>query len=200
MAKKEVTLSRTIGYILAVCGFLGLMAASILMLEKLALLNDPSYRPSCNLNPVISCGSVMETDQASAFGISNSIIGIAGFSAVTTIGFAVIAGARFKKWFWQGLQIGAFFGAGFSMWLFYQGVYVIGAVCPYCALIWVVSLAMVWYLLLYNLSEGHIRLPKKYAGVVNFAQRHHGNILLIVYAVMVGIIIQHFWYYWSTLL
>lgn len=198
--KKPITLSKMIGFILIVCGILGLIAASVLMLEKIALLNDPTYKPSCNLNPIISCGSVMETDQASAFGISNSIIGIIGFSVVTTVGFAVIAGAQFKRWFWLALQAGAILGTGFSLWLFYQGVYVIGAVCPYCALIWVVTLAMAWYLLLYNLRMGHIKMPKSLRGYAAFAQRHHGNILLIAYAVMVGLILNHFWYYWQTVL
>lgn len=189
-----------IGYILIVCGILGLLAASVLMLEKIALLKDPSYDPSCNLNPIISCGSVMKTDQASAFGISNSIIGIIGFSVVTTIGFAVIAGAQFKKWFWRGLQLGSLFGVAFSMWLFYQGVYIIGAVCPYCALIWVVSIALFWYLLLYNLRAGNIPTPARFKKAAAFAQNHHGNILTVFYAVLVVIILTHFWYYWLTLL
>jgi len=199
-AKKEVTLHRSIGYILAVCGVLGLLAASVLMVEKIAILKDPNYVPSCNLNPIISCGSVMKTDQASAFGVSNSIIGIIGFSVVATIGFAILAGAQFKRWFWLGLQVGTIFGVGFSMWLFYQGIYVIGAICPYCALIWVVSVALFWYVLLYNLRIGHIKVNAKVKKLASFVQNHHGNILLIWFSIMFLIILTHFWYYWSTLI
>lgn len=198
--KEPVTLLRSIGYILAVCGMIGLVAASILMIEKIDLLKDPNYQPSCNLNPIISCGSVMKTDQASAFGMSNSIVGIIGFSVITTIGFAVIAGAKFKKWFWQGLQVGSLFGVGFSMWLFYEGVYNIKAVCPYCAAIWLVSIAIFLYTLLYNLRQGNIPIPKRLKGLADFAQRHHGNILFVWYATLFLIILTRFWYYWSTLL
>jgi uncharacterized membrane protein len=198
--KNEVTLLRSIGYILAICGMIGLFAASVLMVEKIKLLQDPNYQPSCNLNPIISCGSVMKTDQASAFGISNSIIGIIGFSVITTIGFAVIAGAQFKEWFWQGLQVGSVLGVGFSMWLFYEGIYNIKAVCPYCAGIWLVTIAIFWYTLLYNLRVGNIPTPPRLKKVVNFAQKHHGNILITWYAVLIVIILTHFWYYWSTLI
>lgn len=200
IAKKEVTLLKSIGYILAVCGMIGLFAASVLMVEKIKLLQNPGYQPSCNLNPIISCGSVMKTDQASAFGISNSIVGIIGFAVITTIGFAILAGAQFKKWFWQGLQIGSIFGVGFSMWLFYEGIYNIKAVCPYCAAIWVVSIAIFWYTLLYNLRVGNIPTPKRLKAVANFAQKHHGNILTIWYTTLILIILTRFWYYWSTLL
>jgi len=198
--KKEITLLHTIGYILAICGVLGLLASSVLMVEKIALLKDPTYEPSCNLNPIISCGSVMKTDQASAFGISNSIIGIIGFSVIMTIGFAVLAGAQFKRWFWLGLQLGSVFGVAFSMWLFYQGIYVIGAICPYCLLIWIVSITLFWYVLMYNLRKGHIRVNAKVKKLADLVQNHHGNILAIWFTMLFLIMLTHFWYYWSTVL
>lgn len=199
-AKEERTLNTTIGYILVICAILGLLASSILLLEKIALLKDPNYNPSCNLNPIISCGSVMKTDQASVFGVSNSFVGMIGFSVVMTIGFAVLAGAKFKAWFWRGLQIGTLFGVIFSHWLFYQGVYTIGAICPYCALIWVVMILLFWYVLLYNLREGHIRPPARLQGATNFIQKHHGNVLVVWFGILVVVILTHFWYYWQTLI
>ena len=46
--------------------------------EKIEILINPDYVPSCSLNPVLSCGSVMITPQASAFGFPNSLIGYRG--------------------------------------------------------------------------------------------------------------------------
>ena len=198
--KRVITLMHTIGYILAACGLLGLLAASVLMLEKMAVLQDPNYQPSCNLNPVISCGSVMQTKQADAFGLSNSIVGIAGFSVVATIGFAIIAGAQFKRWFWRGMLAGSTFGVTFSMWLFLQGVYNIGAVCPYCALIWVVTIVQFIYVLYYCVEVGHIPVPAKIRRPVNFLKRHHGDVLFVWLLAIALIILTHFWYYWKTLL
>lgn len=198
--KPEKTLSKAIGYILVACAVVGLVASSILLLEKMALLQDPNYKPSCNINPIISCGSVMKTEQASLFGVSNSFVGMIGFSVVMTIGFAVLAGAKFKAWFWRALQVGTLFGVIFSHWLFYQGVYTIGAICPYCAAIWVIMIVLFWYTLMYNLREGHIVAPTRLKRVANLAQKYHGDVIAVWLVGLVLIILVHFWYYWSTLL
>lgn len=197
---KDKTLKDTLPYILIIFGIIGLLASSILMLEKIHLLQDPSYKPSCNINPIISCGSVMVTEQASAFGISNSFVGMTGFAGIVTIGFAMLAGAKFKRWFWLGLQAGTFFGVAFSMWLYYQGIYKIGAVCPYCAAIWLSSIVMFWYTLIYNLREKNIRLPKKYSKLSDLAQKYHGDVLFVWILLLVVLILNRFWYYWQTIL
>ena len=91
--------SRGLAWWLLVGGLVGLVAAFVLAVEKYALLADPSYVPSCSLNPVLSCGSIMASPQAEAFGFPNPLLGIAGFSVVAAIGAALLAGARFAEWF-----------------------------------------------------------------------------------------------------
>ncbi len=198
MAKKRVlTLNRTIGYILTIGGVVGFLAASVLTLEKIELLKNPAYQPTCDLSPIISCGSVMKTWQASAFGFPNSLIGIAGFAAVIALGVALLAGATFKRWFWQVIQLGVTFGMVFIFWLQYQSIYNIGALCPYCMVVWVAMIPIFWYTTLYNLREGHIKLSKR---VSAFLQRHHGDVLIVWYLAIIGVILNRFWYYWSTLI
>jgi len=199
-AKQAWTLKRTLPYLFIIFGILGLLASSILLLEKMELLADPSYQPSCNLNPVISCGSVMVTEQASIFGFSNSLVGIAGFASVITIGFTLLAGAKFKRWFWLCIQLGTIFGLSIALWLFYQGVYKIGAVCPYCALIWVTMIVLFWYTLLYNIREKNIILPKKLKRTGELAQKYHGEVLFVFILTLIVLILNHFWYYWQTVI
>ena len=59
-----------------IAGAVGLAAALTLTIEKIEILINPDYVPSCSINPVLSCGSVMITPQASAFGFPNPLIGI----------------------------------------------------------------------------------------------------------------------------
>jgi uncharacterized membrane protein len=92
------------------------------MVEKVALLKDPSYTPSCSINPILSCGSVMTTAQAEVFGFPNPLIGVAAFPVVAATGAAVLAGARLPRWWWLSLQAGALFGVVFVHWLFVQSV------------------------------------------------------------------------------
>lgn len=194
------TLENSIGWLLIILGIIGFIASSTLAIEKVALLKDPNYVPSCNISPLLSCGSVMNTPQAEAFGFPNPFIGVAGFAVVVTIGAAILAGAKFKRWFWLGLQAGTLFGIIFIHWLFYQSVYSIGALCPYCMVVWSVTIPLFWYTLLYNISSGHINLSDKWNNLFKVARRNHGNILVVWFMAIVGAILVHFWYYWETLI
>ena len=194
-----MTLNQSIGYILAICGIIGFFAAFILTVEKIELIKNPSYVPSCSISPLLSCGSVMKTPEASVFGFANSLIGVMGFTVVATIGMAIIAGAKFKRWFWLGLQVGTIFGIGFVHWLIYQSVFDIGKLCPYCMVVWSVMIPIFVYTTLYNLRFGNITVPAKLKSVNAFAQRHHGDIVIVWYLIIIGIILNHFWFYWKTL-
>ena len=187
-------------YLLVIAGVIGMIAAFILTMEKMALLKDPSFQPSCNINPVLSCGSIIRTPQASAFGFPNPFIGLAGYAVVITVGMGLLAGAKFKRWFWLGLQAGTVLGLVFVHWLAYESLYDIGALCIYCMIVWVVTIALFWYTLLYNLREGTIKLPKSLQKAGYFAQRHHLDILIAWYVIFILLILNRFWYYWSTLL
>lgn len=194
-----MTLNQSIGYILAICGIIGFFSAFILTVEKIELIKNPSYVPSCSISPLLSCGSVMKTPEASVFGFANSLIGVMGFTVVATIGMAIIAGAKFKRWFWLGLQVGTIFGIGFVHWLIYQSVFDIGKLCPYCIVVWSVMIPIFVYTTLYNLRFGNITVPAKLKSVNAFAQRHHGDIVIVWYLIIIGIILNHFWFYWKTL-
>jgi uncharacterized membrane protein len=197
---KPITLDKTYPYILVVGGVIGLLSAVMLTLDKLKLSANPDISLGCDLNPVVSCGSVIMTDQASVFGFPNPFIGIAAFAVVITIGMAIFAGATFKKWFWRGLLIGSALGVVFVHWLIYQTLYSIGALCPYCMVVWSVTMPIFWYTLLYSIQHEFITIPKKYQKVTSIMRKYHGDILLAWYIVVIFLILNRFWYYWSTLL
>lgn len=196
----KMTLKQVLPWILVIGGFIGLICAFVLSMEKIALLKNPAYQPSCNLNPVLSCGSIIRTAQASAFGFPNPFIGLFGYGVVITVGMGLLAGATFKRWFWRGLEAGTLFGILFCHWLAYQSLYNIGALCIYCMVVWSITWPIFWYTTLYNLREGHIPTPQSLKGIVTFAQKHHADILVAWYVIVFVLILQNFWYYWSTLL
>lgn len=193
---------RRYGWLLLVAGAVGLAAAVTLTLEKIRLLENPGYVPSCNISPIISCGSVMRTAQASAFGFPNSLLGVAGFAVVVTIGAAVLGGARLPRWFWLGLQAGVLFGVGFVHWLIFQTLYRIGAVCPYCIAVWASVIPLFWYTTLHNLAPSRrvIPLPKRWRPAFAAVARHHWVVPACWYLAIALLILNRFWYYWQTLL
>lgn len=197
---KKITLQKALPWILIICGSIGLLMAGIILLDKIKLIEDPAFTPACDLNPVVACGSVMESSQAEAFGIPNPIIGLAAFPVLITTGVIMLNRARLKRWYWLGLQAGTVFGLGFVHWLFYQSTYNISSICPYCVVVWIVTIISFWYVLLYNLRERHIRLPKALQGTGAFLQRHHLDILLLWFIVIAALILNRFWYYYGPIL
>ncbi|WP_031076343.1 vitamin K epoxide reductase family protein [Streptomyces sp. NRRL WC-3742] len=192
--------SRPFAWLLLVGGALGLFASAVLTLDKLRLLKDPSYVPSCNINPIISCGSIMRSDQAEAFGFPNSLLGLAGFAVVIAIGAGLLAGASYRRWFWLGLQAGTVFGIGFVSWLMYQALYRINALCPYCMVVWAAMIPLFWYTTLHNLRSGVIPVGRRLRPVVRELARYHWAVPALWYAVVALLVLNRFWYYWSTLL
>ncbi len=190
---------RVLGAFLLGAGIAGCVAALALIIERLALLTDPSHTPSCDFSPLVSCGSVMETSQASAFGFPNPLIGIVGFTVVATTGAALLAGARFAKWYWVCLQGGVLFGLAFVGWLIFQSIFRIGALCPYCMVVWAVMLPVFWFVTRRNATEGALGPWVAESPFFKTLWRWEPLILTIAYLSIVGLIAHQFWFYWSTL-
>lgn len=191
-------LYRILPYILFIGGIIGIICSFVITTEKITQLQDPSYVPSCDLNPIISCGSVMAAKQADTFGFANPIIGLVAFGALAAIGGAMLAGGIFKRWFWLGIQLGTVFGIAFVHYLFFQTTYRIGALCPYCIVVWIVTITTFWYVLQYNLAQRYIVLPSRYGPqVTSWLRRHHLDILILWFIVIAFFVIKHFWYYFG---
>jgi len=195
--KTMLRFAKAIPYIFIIGGILGLIASAVLIYDNNKIVANPNYIPSCNLNPILACGSVIKAPESQAFGIPNPYVGLVAFPVLITTGIAILAGAKLKRWYWLGLQAGSIFGLGFIGWLFFESVYKIHALCPYCMGVWVIIITTFWYLTLYNLQTGVINLPKKYKSVTDFVVRHHLDILLCWFLIIAILILKHFWYYYG---
>lgn len=133
---RTLTASRGAAVALLISGLLGSAAAAVLVVEKFALLANPFHVPSCTLNAAVNCGAVMTSPQAEVLGFPNPVLGLATLPVVAAVGAAVLAGARMRPWFWTALAAGCVLGWLFVHWLVVQSVFVIGALCPYCMVVW----------------------------------------------------------------
>lgn len=194
------TLKKVLPWLLLIGGVIALIASVMLSIEVFDRLKNPNYVPVCNLNPILSCTSVADSDQAHAFGFPNYFIGIAGYAVVATVGVAMLAGAQFKRWFWQAVEAGLLAAFVFITWLQFETLYRIGALCLFCMIVWATTGPMFWYTTLFNLRNGNLSTPKRLRGVVSFAQKHHGDILLVWFLLIIALILKRFWYYWDTLI
>ena len=93
-AVEPATTSRATGGVLLVGGLVGAVVSLLLLLDKLALLADPTFVPSCSIDPVLSCGTIMRTAQASVLGFPNPVIGLVTFPVAAALGARCSAGPR----------------------------------------------------------------------------------------------------------
>lgn len=188
---------RRLGGGLVVGGVVGLQAAAVLMVERFRLADNPTYVPSCSVNPVLSCGSVMESWQASLLGFPNPLIGVAAFPVVITTGMALLAGTQLARWYWRGLQAGVLAGLALVGWLIFQSLYRIGALCPYCMVVWAVVWPIAWYVTLRNARVGALGRRAIGSPLVAIAREWHALVLLLPYLAVVIAVLVRFWSFWT---
>lgn len=157
---------RQTAWILVVSGLIGLVAAIELIIQKISVLSDPDFVPNCDINPVLSCGSVINTEQASLFGFPNPVLGVIGFTIVIMFGALLFAGVELPRSMWLGLNIGALAGMIFVIWLVSQSLYVIGALCPWCMVVWAVTIPIFWQVTTDNLASGRMSLGKSLTEII----------------------------------
>ncbi|MFJ8821926.1 vitamin K epoxide reductase family protein [Streptomyces sp. NPDC102467] len=152
--------SRAFALLLVITGAAGVLAAWVITLDKFKLLEDPSFTPGCSINPVISCGNIMKSDQASVFGFPNPMLGLVAYGIVICVGMSLLARASFPRWYWLVFNAGCLFGVGFVTWLQFQSLYRINALCLWCSLAWVATILMFWYVTSFNIRNDFLPAPR----------------------------------------
>ncbi|MFJ2018977.1 MULTISPECIES: vitamin K epoxide reductase family protein [Streptomyces] len=191
---------RRAGWVMVLTGVIGWLAAFQLTVDDWRVLKDPAYQPPCNISPVVSCGSVMSSPQGSLFGFPNMLLGLGAFAAVAALGVAVLAGSRLHRLLWLGLNAGAVAGAVLVHWLIWQSLYELDKLCPYCMVVWVITIALVWYVTLHNLERGVIPLPARGRRALDIVLDTHWILLGAWYALIALLVLTRFWSYWRSLL
>jgi uncharacterized membrane protein len=142
-----------------VSALLSLTASFVLSVAAIILAADPRAALACNINAVISCGTVGASWQASLFGFPNAFLGLIAEPVVITIAVASLGGVRFPRWFMLSAQVVYTLGLVFAYWLFFQAYFVIGALCPWCLLITLSTTLVFTSLTHVNIREGNLYLP-----------------------------------------
>lgn len=183
---------------LIIGGAIGLICSFVLTYDQIRIWEDPSYLPACNLNPIVSCGNVINSKQGDIFGVPSPLFGLVVFPVLTTIGVVMFAGTKLKRWFMLGLEAGVVGGFIWAILLFLISLYRVHALCPFCLTTDAVIYILVWYVTLYNIRTGTIPIPKgKAQQAVAFAQKHHLDIIVLWFVIVILYILKHFWYYYG---
>ncbi|MFF9196181.1 vitamin K epoxide reductase family protein [Streptomyces sp. NPDC014779] len=192
---RTIGASRAFAWLLMITGAAGLLASWVITIDKIKLLEDPDFVPGCSLNPIVSCGNIMKSEQASVFGFPNPMLGLVAYSVVIAIGVGLLAGARYRRWYWLGLNAGTLFGVGFCTWLMQQSLYEINSLCLWCCLAWVATIVMFWYVTSHNARSGALPAP---AGLRTFFAEFTW-VLPVVHIGIIGmLVLTRWWDFWTS--
>ena len=164
---------------LIVAGVVGWFAAFILTLEKFTTLTNPEEALSCDFSVLVQCGANLASWQGSVFGFPNPILGLTGWVAPIVVGAALLAGARFDRWFWLLFNAGVAAALVFVIWLISQSIFVLGTLCPWCMVTWAVTIPVFLAVTLRNLAAGTIPASQ---GIRRAARALNGWIVILTLA------------------
>ncbi len=146
---------------MVIAGVIGWIAAFALTIEKFDKLANPSDAASCDFSVIVQCSANLDSAQGSVFGFPNPILGLTGWVAPIVVGVAILAGARFARWFWWVFAAGITFAFAFVAWLIGQSIFVLGTLCPWCMVTWLVTIPTFYAVWVHMLRAGALsRAPR----------------------------------------
>lgn len=178
----------------AVFAAVGLLASLILSIEKLQLLENPNAVLPCTVNVFLNCATVMSTPEASLFGFPNSFIGLMAYSVLLTVAMAYMFGAKMPKAFMALAQLGVTVEIIFAYWLFFDSVFVIQVLCPFCLLVTFSSTMIFAAITRYNILEKNLYFaPKTQALAEKLVAKDYDKMIVAGWVVaMVALVLVKF--------
>lgn len=140
------------------CSLIGLVAAFTLTLDKVKQIQDPQTALGCDFSVLVQCGKNLDSAQGAVFGFPNPLIGLICWTAPLVVGMAILAGARFSRWFWFLFWCGFVFAIALVSWLIAQSIFVLGTLCPWCMVTWAVTIPSFFAVTLHVLRIGALPL------------------------------------------
>lgn len=192
--KDDVRTDRTVFSFMLAAGIVALGAAFVLTLEKFHLYENPDAVLSCSINIVLNCSTVMQSWQSHVFGFPNMIIGLMAYAVVVTVAVVGLTGAKLPRWFWIAANVGFMLGLIFSYWLFFNSVYAIQVLCPWCLLVTASTTVIFSTMLHYNLKHNVFEVSKHTNERVQrfLTAGYHQMIVLAWLALMVALVFIQF--------
>jgi len=171
-------------------GIIGLIVSFILSIDEIQVLKNPDAILSCSVNAVLNCSTVMQTWQAHAFGFPNMFIGLMAFPVVITTAVVALCGATLPRLFWRFAVLGFGLGLLFSYWLFFNSVYVIQVLCPWCLVITFTTTILFEVIIRYSLRENIFNLREKAnERVQTFLQKDYDKLVVASWIVLLILLV-----------
>jgi uncharacterized membrane protein len=162
-----------------------LIASFVLSVDAITLAKDPDADLGCNINAVISCGTVAGSWQSTLFGFPNAFLGLVTEPVVITVAVAALGGVRFPRWFMLSAQVVYTLGLVLAYWLFEQAMFEIGALCPWCLLITLATTLVFFEMTYVNIRDDNLFLPRRVQSALSAFVRSNLDLMVVTAWVLV---------------
>ncbi|HEY4270105.1 MAG TPA: vitamin K epoxide reductase family protein [Galbitalea sp.] len=150
-----------LGGFLVIAGIAGLLAAYSLSVEKVVAIVQPGSKLGCDFSIFVQCSANLGSAQGAVLGFPNPLLGLGGFAVPLVIGIAILAGARFARWYWLAFNVGVVLALALVIFLIGSSIYALHTLCPWCSLVWTVTIPMFWLVTLYSFKTGVFRVSPR---------------------------------------
>lgn len=138
-----------------VAGVAGWTVSFLLYHEYIGQLTGGQAIISCDVSPVVTCGPNLLTPGGNLLGFSNSVIGMVLFPGAIFAGVSALAAPNgLRAWYWR--VYAAVVAAAFVLVhvFAFRSVFEYGSLCPWCMVVWLVTIPLFWSTLGWTLREG----------------------------------------------
>ncbi|NII70765.1 vitamin K epoxide reductase family protein [Microbacterium ulmi] len=160
MATTELSLTgvrppRGLAIFWIVAGAAGGIVSFLLYLEYVGQLQGTEPLISCSWGVVVTCGPNLLSPGGNLLGFTNSLIGLVLFGGPVHAGVSALAApAGLRTWYWR--VYGVFVLGGFLLVhvFAWRSVFEYGSLCPWCMIVWLVTIPLFWFTLGWELRDG----------------------------------------------
>ncbi|MDT0143958.1 vitamin K epoxide reductase family protein [Microbacterium sp. PRC9] len=154
-----------------VAGLAGWVVSFLLYLEYIGQLAGTAPLISCQVSPIVTCGPNLLSPGGNLLGFSNSIIGIVLFLGPIYAGVSALAApGGLRRWYWRVYSLFLLGAVAFVHVLAWRSVFEYGSLCPWCMVVWVVTIPLFWFTLGWTLRDGVWgRMPQLGAALLTWA-------------------------------
>lgn len=143
-AEDRVDVSRGMAFFWIIAAIWGWVVSFLLFLEYLGQLKHENPIVNCTFSVIVSCTPNLLSPGGNLLGFTNSLFGVTLFLGPLFAGVTVLAGGRMRAWYWRvfvGFIAAAFV---FVHFLAYRSVFEYGTLCPWCMVVWLVTIPLFW--------------------------------------------------------
>lgn len=148
-----------------IAGLGGWVVSFLLYLEYIGQLSGTDAIITCSINPIVTCGPNLLSPAGNLLGFTNAIIGITLFTGPIYAGVTALAGPQgMRPWFWRVYTLFVLGAFAFVHVLAYRSIFEFGSLCPWCMVVWLVTIPLFWTVAGWTMREGLWGQPLRRVG------------------------------------